>query len=227
MAGSRNDGVGLFAYPAMPKSPHIKVLLVRSGPNDWDLAGRLSGSADLPLAVAGAAAAQEFAAGLRPGCIARVTSGPEESAQATAAMIAESVAAKARVRAALHEVGLGRWEGMAATDAEARYASTYKQWREDPTSVVPPGGETVPDAAERIIPEIRDVLARCKADDSCGVCFVLRPMAFGIVRCWLRGDELSSLWRATETEEGFEWFLVDRSLVRNGGVAPGAVRDAI
>ena len=37
----------------MAKSQHIRVLLVRSGPNEWDLAGRLSGCADLPLAERG------------------------------------------------------------------------------------------------------------------------------------------------------------------------------
>jgi broad specificity phosphatase PhoE len=211
----------------MPKSNHIKVLLVRSGPNDWDRAGRLSGSADLPLSADGAEEIRRLAVGFTPGCIARVCCAPEESAQVTADIIAHQVGAKAKIKPGLHEIGVGRWEGMAAADAEGRYGSTYRQWREDPTGVVPPGGEMITDAAARIIPEIRDVLARCKADDSCGVCFVLRPMAFGLVRCWLRGEELSSLWEAAETEEGHEWFLVDRSLVRSGGLAPGAVRDAI
>jgi broad specificity phosphatase PhoE len=156
-----------------------------------------------------------------------VCTGPEESAEATARAIAEAVGAKAKTFPLLHEVGLGRWEGMCAGEAEARYSSTYRQWRENPMAVVPPGGETIADAAARVLPAVRDVLVRCKADDSCGVCFVLRPMAFGIVRCWLRGEELSSLWDAAETEEGFEWFLVDRSLVRGGGGVPAAsVRDA-
>jgi len=211
----------------MAKSQDIRVLLVRSGPNEWDLSGRLSGCADLPLAGAGAEQVDQFVAGLRAGCISRVCTGPEESAETTARAIAGRVGARSKVLPSLHEVSLGRWEGMSAGDAEARYASTYRQWREDPTSVVPPGGETIADAADRLIPTVRDVLARCRADDSCGVCFVLRPMAFGIVRCWLRGEDLSSMWGAAESAEGFEWFLVDRSSVRGGGGAARAtVRDA-
>lgn len=212
----------------MAKSQHIRVLLVRSGPNEWDLAGRLSGCADLPLAERGGEHVRCCTAELRPGCIARVCTGPEESAETTAQAIGAAVGAKAKTFPSLREVGLGRWEGMSAEDAEARYSSTYRQWREDPTSVVPPGGETIADAASRIIPVVRDVLLRCRADDSCGVCFVLRPMAFGMVRCWLRGDEFSALWQAAETPEGFEWFLVDRSSVRGGGgaVAANAIRDA-
>lgn len=210
----------------MPKSQHIRVLLVRSGSNDWDLAGRLSGCADLPLAGEGVERVRSFCAELGPNAVARVVSGPEESAEATARAIASAAGAKAKVVPALHEVGLGRWEGMSVTDAEGRYSTTYRQWREDPASVVPPGGEPLTDAAERVLAEIADVLGKSRADGSRGVAFVLRPMAFGIVRCWLRGEELSSLWQAAETEEGHEWFVVDRSSVRGGGLAAGAARHA-
>lgn len=211
----------------MPRSPHIKVLLFRAGLNDWDRTGRLSGSVDLPLCPQGEAAVEAAIRELEPGCVGKIRSAPEESAEATAGLLGARLEVKPRTDPDLHEVGLGRWEGMSRVDAEGRYATAYRQWREDPTAVVPAGGETVQDGADRIIAAMRDVLSKCRADESCGVCFVLRPMAFGIARCWLQGLELTSLWSVAESVEMHEWFVVQRASLRFGGMLPPTtVRDA-
>lgn len=211
----------------MAKSTHIKLLLVRSGASEWDEAGRLSGSADLPLSAAGRAAVASLAAGLHPGAVCQVWSGPEDSAESTARALAAASEVKCKVVAGLHEVGVGLWEGLGRADAAERAGKAFRQWREHPLSVVPPGGESVSDAAERVIGQVRGLLAKSRGDEMCGVCLVLRPMVCGIVRCWLRAAGLSSLWTVVDEDEMAEWLLVDRESVRGGSEeAPGVVRHA-
>lgn len=210
----------------MAKSTHIRVLLVRAGASAWDESGRMSGSADLPLTEAGRAAVAAFAGGLEPGSLCQVWSGPEESAEETAQAIGRAAGTKVRVIEALHELGIGLWEGLAEADAGERMGRAFRQWREDPESVVPPGGESVTDAAERVVGQVRGLLGRCRGDESCGVCLVLRPMVLGIVRCWLTGEGYGSMWSACRDPLG-EWLLVDRDSFRGGREGgPGAVRSA-
>ncbi len=209
----------------MAKSSHIKLLLVRACSSEWDLADRLSGSADLPLSTEGRAQVEAIAADLADGSVCQVWTGPEETAEHTARAIAEATGAKLKSISDLHEVGVGLWEGLNCADAEERAGKAFRQWRDDPISVIPPGGESIADASERVIGQVRSLLAKSRGDECCGVCLVLRPMVFGIIRCWLKGESLSNMWPdATDTPE---WLLVDRESVRTGtGNAPGAVRCA-
>ncbi|MCC7389405.1 MAG: histidine phosphatase family protein [Phycisphaerales bacterium] len=221
------DGVGQFGIPPMAKSTHIKLLLVRAGASVWDDAGRLSGSADLPLSEAGRQAVASFAAGIEPGSVCQVWSGPEEAAEGTAKAVGEAADARVKVVPGLHELGVGLWEGLDEATAEDRGGRAYRQWREDPTAVVPPGGEALSEAAERVSDEVRALLAKCRGDETCGVCLVLRPMVFGIVRCWLTGEGYGALWSWVGGEEMGAWLLVDRESVRGGTRGgPGAVRCA-
>lgn len=221
------DGVGQLDIPPMAKSTHIKVLLVRAGASAWDDAGRLSGGADLPLSDTGREAIAALAAGIEPGSLCQVWSGPEETAVGTAKAIAQAGETKVKVVPDLREVRVGLWEGLDGATAEGRVGKAYRQWREDPTSVVPPGGESVTDAADRAVGAVGGLLAKCRGDESCGVCLVLRPMVLGIVRCWLAGEAYGSAWKAGGGEEMAEWLLVDRESVRGGlDGGPSAVRHA-
>ncbi len=211
----------------MAKSTHIKLLLLRAGTSEWDLADRLSGSADLPLSAEGLAAVQSAAADMPEGSICQVWTGPEDSAQATASAIAAATGAKLKVIAALHEVGVGLWEGLNCTDAEERVGKAFRQWHEDPTSVIPPGGEPIAEAADRVIEQVRSLLTKARGDENCGVCVVLRPMVFGIVRCWLKGESISQMWAEAEHPDKPQWVLVDRESVRTSTTQdPRAVRCA-
>ncbi|VAX42837.1 hypothetical protein MNBD_PLANCTO03-1075 [hydrothermal vent metagenome] len=211
----------------MAKSTHIKLLMVRAGASEWDLAGRLSGSADLPLSAEGMAAVQTIARELSEGSVCQIWTGPEDTAQATAQAIANATGSKLKVVPALHEVGVGLWEGLNCADAEERAGKAFRQWREDPASVVPPGGEPITEAAERVIGQVRALLAKARGDENCGVCLVLRPMVFGIVRCWLRGEDLAAMWTEAQASDNPEWMLVDRDSVRTSKEdGPATVRCA-
>jgi broad specificity phosphatase PhoE len=50
----------------------------------------------------------------------------------------------------LHEIGLGRWDGLTIEEIEARDALRYRQWKEDPELGAAGGGEPLSAVADRV-----------------------------------------------------------------------------
>src|SRR5574337_150517 len=59
----------------------------------------------------------------------------------------------------LRERSVGAWEGLTAAEIEQRYPEEYRFWRTDLLSYRPPGGESVHDVRDRIIPVYRGLVA--------------------------------------------------------------------
>jgi broad specificity phosphatase PhoE len=58
------------------------------------------------------------------------------------------------------EIGQGDWEGLLASDIRERYAETLAAWRRRPLEAWAPGGESLPQVAERVQLALRAMLAR-------------------------------------------------------------------
>jgi len=173
----------------MPKPRSFRVILIRSGSTEWDLSGRLSGSADHPMCAAGAESLAETIRGLNLGEVASVLHGPDEASTASAAIIADLSRTKARSKDGLAEVNLGLWEGLLPSDLEERHPTVYARWLEDPSSVSVPEGEPLAEAEERIVGAF--LKATEKVAHEATVVVVLRPMAWALMRNRLLGRLLS------------------------------------
>ncbi|MEM9066048.1 MAG: histidine phosphatase family protein [Planctomycetota bacterium] len=166
----------------MAKPDDARLILLCSGPTEWDEAGRLGGGADLPLSAAGIERTESLVAGLEgTEQIASVISGPDEASQATADLAGARLGVKVRVIDDLCEVGLGLWEGLRPEDLEERYPRVSKQWLANPAGVRVPEGEPVPEAQDRLINALLRGLDKAKCDGTNAVVVVLRPMAFSLV----------------------------------------------
>ena len=60
----------------------------------------------------------------------------------------------------LKEVSLGELEGITGQEMRTRYADIYAAWREDPSDVVFPGGESMRELQERAWGAVRELLNR-------------------------------------------------------------------
>lgn len=196
----------------MAKSTIIPVLLVRAGPTSWDTAGRLGGACDLPVCPAATMHTQEVCRELDSVPVVAVITGPDEASRSTAKMIAEACGARVRSFEGLHEVDVGLWEGLLPTELEEKFPTAFRQWQEDPGSIVIPGGESVVEAQERIIGAMTRALERL-ADNGKLVVVVLKPIAMGLVLCWLNGVSLDRLWRTMGEAGATERREVPRSLL--------------
>ena len=177
------------------KSGPITVLLVRSGRTEWDDQDRLQGRTDLPMSLSGeealAALLPHVSAAAPAAGVSTVYSSPDESSTQTAQALADRFATKARTVPDLHAVDLGVWDGLLDAQLMERFPTSYRQWKDDPAAVNPPEGETFADAEARLLDAATKLLDKANGR---GVALVLRPLAFGILACWLGGKRSRELW---------------------------------
>ncbi|MBX3352533.1 MAG: histidine phosphatase family protein [Phycisphaeraceae bacterium] len=200
----------------MARTDDLRVLLVRSGPTDWDDAGRLQGETDLPLSACGreafAARVASVAINDADSQIDVVLHGPDECSGQSGRILAAQLGVRARQVEDFREMDMGLWEGMRESELLERHPTVYKQWRADPTAVTPPDGDTLADAEVRVLRALRKSLEKA---GRAGVAIVLRPVSLGIVRCWLTQRPLEDLWEVVgEAPEG-EWFTVPRDRLKD------------
>lgn len=202
----------------MAKQHTYRVLLTRTGMTEWDDAGRLQGSVDLPLSGGSRSQLAEHVRVLDGVDLGVVLSGPDEASRETAEQIAEKTGATARVVEDLRDINLGLWQGMLSSEFERRYPRVCRQWQEDPAGVTAPEGEGFEEVRERVTTALMRELDRAKRSGAVGV--VLRPFVWGMVHCWLRSASTCELWTGAKDAAWFEWFDVPR--VSGRSQAPAA-----
>lgn len=202
----------------MSDSNRASVLLVRSGLTDWDCQGRMQGCADLPLCEKGRAAAATDCAKLGAIHLALVLSGPDEACRSTAALVAAATG-KGKVKSVedLRELGLGLWEGQREEELEIRYSSAYRAWRHDPAKIVPPEGESMTEAQDRLMEQVIKGIGRRRGTEGVGV--VLRPFAMALVRARIYGLPIDQVWDKLESSPCTEWVSVDMTELKLGRTA--------
>ena len=127
----------------MADGPRFEVVLIPAGPTAWDLAGRLAGKTDLPLAPEGLQAASAVTTalqGLRP---TGLICGQEEAPRVFAEGVARGLGLKAKGHEGLAAMDLGLWEGMTKAQLLDRCPRVCKSMQTDPETIVPPNGDVL------------------------------------------------------------------------------------
>lgn len=124
------------------------LLLVRHGATEWNELGRLQGGTDIPLSTAGESQVRALRPLVDRWHPERAVASPLERTLATAGLLYSGVVVE---DARLREIGLGEWEGMHVTDLGA----AERAWRRG--RLVPPGGEPLAHATERILAAVEEI----------------------------------------------------------------------
>lgn len=106
-----------------------RLIVWRHGNTDWNATGRVQGQVDVPLNDLGrdqARTAAPLLAALRPDVV--VASDLRRAAD-TAAALAQLTGQPVRPDARLRERHFGQWQGLALTDAAARFPAEHARWR--------------------------------------------------------------------------------------------------
>jgi 2,3-bisphosphoglycerate-dependent phosphoglycerate mutase/probable phosphoglycerate mutase len=133
-----------------------RLILLRHGQTDFNLAGRMQGHLESVLTPTGraqAAAAAPVVAALAPD---RLISSDLSRAADTAEVIGASCGLPVKLDARLRETHLGQWQGMSVDEIEAEYPGAITTWRSD-AAWAPPGGESRVDVVERSRPVVDEV----------------------------------------------------------------------
>ncbi len=158
------------------------LFLILCGDTPWDRESRLRGRTDLPLANAGRAMVVSETARLEQmgiGDLKVIYHPDDEAARDTAGIFAGALKVKTKVAFALADPDLGLLEGLTQDEFEERYPRRHKQWLDDPLALIPPEGESLTDAKERVFRAVAKIVGKSRREK---VAVVVHPVGYGFLR---------------------------------------------
>ena len=142
----------------------MRLILVRHGETDWNRAGRIIGTEDIPLNPTGIAQANAIARALEVDFPFHVYSSPVARARETALVISQALHVPISYLDALAEVNVGEMGGLTEREMHERYPDFTREWLENPATARPPGGESMAEAQERAWRAVAELMKRHPQD---------------------------------------------------------------
>ena len=137
-----------------------RLVVVRHGETDWNVAQRIQGHTDIPLNDTGRRQAAQAAAALAGEGLAAVYSSDLARAHETASAIARAAGLAVVADAALRERAFGHFEGVPFRELEQRHPEQVRRWRERDPGFGPEGGEVLRDFYARAVGAALRIAAR-------------------------------------------------------------------
>jgi probable phosphoglycerate mutase len=117
----------------------VPFALMRHAPTDWNAAGRLQGTTDIPLSAAGEAAARSWRLPAPADRWKRLSS-PLQRARRTAELMQPST--DVTIESRLREMSFGTWEGKSVAQLRAEGGESFAAAERLGLDFHPPGGES-------------------------------------------------------------------------------------
>ncbi len=129
-----------------------RLLLIRHGQTDWNVAMRLQGHTDEPLNAQGRMQAAQLARALQHDELAAVYSSDLQRAVCTAQTLAAPHGVVVQFDARLRERGFGAFEGLTFHEIDTQQPQAALRWRQRDPHFAPGGtGETLTDFSARCV----------------------------------------------------------------------------
>ena len=172
----------------------MKLLLVRHGETDWNLARRYQGQSAVPLNQKGIQQAEQLARRLSGEKIDAIYSSDSPRALETATQVLnlQEQAPALQKDARWQEICFGAWDGLTYEEVEAKWKSEVAGWYADPVNSSPPGGETILQMSKRVQSALNDLKSKHKEET---VLIVTHGGVIQLLLCMLLGVELNRYWQ--------------------------------
>lgn len=172
----------------------MKILLARHGETPWNAEGRYQGQIDIPLSPVGEDQAQRLGERLADIRIDRAVASPLSRARRTAEFaLGPERASMLTLSDGLLEIAHGEWEGKLAGEIRDADPDRLAAWRDAPDTVQMPGGENLPQVAERSWAAFEAACNGLGAEDTLLV--VAHDAVNRVIVCRVLGVPLAQLWR--------------------------------
>lgn len=135
-----------------------RLILIRHGETEWNVAARYQGQKDSPLTATGQAQAEALAERLATHPFQHLYSSDLGRARATAEFIAARTGHPIQTRAGLRERSFGIFEGSTQAEVSKLWPEEFAIWSARRADFTPPGGESHLAMTNRIVGAI-DTLA--------------------------------------------------------------------
>ena len=171
----------------------MRILLARHGETPWNAEGRYQGQIDIPLSPVGEGQATALGQRLKDKRIDRAVASPLSRAQRTARLaLGESRADMLLTDPELQEIAHGEWEGLLASEIQEKDPARLLAWREEPDTVLMPGGESLRQVLDRSWRGLARAADGLGDDDTLLV--VAHDAVNRVLLCRVLGIPLARLW---------------------------------
>jgi probable phosphoglycerate mutase len=137
-----------------------RIIAIRHGETDWNVATRIQGQLDIALNETGHRQARRLAAALADEALDAVYSSDLARARETAQAVARHAGLEVRADTGLRERGFGVFEGLTFTEIEQRFPDSARRWRQRDASFGPDGGETLQAFYQRAVASVATLAAQ-------------------------------------------------------------------
>lgn len=144
----------------------MKLYFIRHGQTDWNVAGKIQGRMDIPLNDTGRIQARFLAEAMERRPVQAVFSSPQKRARETAEAVGSCQGVQVILLPQLMEISYGVWEGRTTDDILETDRELFEAWWEHPSSVAPPGGETLDQVRERCLEAWEQIKSTLKGDSA-------------------------------------------------------------
>lgn len=171
----------------------MRILLARHGETPWNAEGRYQGQIDIPLSPVGEGQATALGQRLKDVRIDRAVASPLSRAQLTAKLaLGEARTALLQTDADLQEIAHGEWEGLLASEIQDKDPARLLAWREEPDTVLMPGGESLRQVLDRSWRGLARAADGLGEDDT--LLIVAHDAVNRVLLCRILGLPIAKLW---------------------------------
>jgi len=170
----------------------MRLILVRHGETMYNAQRRYTGQSDVPLNALGERQAAALGEYLATEHLDVIVTSDLERTRVTAEAIARYHGLPIQEDIDLRELAFGEWEGYTYDEVLARDAKLVAQWRADPTTYAPPGGETVAQLRDRCAHALRNWQTQYP---EASVLWVTHGGLIGVLLCHVLGIDLKRRWQ--------------------------------
>ncbi|QDU54068.1 histidine phosphatase family protein [Aeoliella mucimassa] len=193
-----------------------QLVLVHTGITEYDKQGRIQGTLDVPLSKVGRDQIEAITQELAPLGATNLFTSPGQASVQTSEILSAALSLKVRPLDKLTNINYGLWQGMLVEDVKLKQPKVFRKWQEQPATVCPPEGETIPKITDRVAEVMTKITKKVKPD-STTLLVAPAPLA-SIVRHVVTGADLGNLWQSFEAAGSWEIFPLDKPVkVEIGG----------
>lgn len=162
-----------------------RLIFIRHGQSEANLQNRFAGQTNVPLTDLGKSQAKKAAEYIiKHEKIDKIYSSDLQRAHNTAVPVSELTGIPINDVKELREICAGIWEGRLANEIEIEYEQEFRTWRKDYANARLPGGESVQEVYERVVPFVKKT---AKENDGLTLLFASHASPIRAVECNSRG----------------------------------------
>ena len=162
-----------------------RLIFIRHGQSEANLQNRFAGQTNVPLTELGQSQAKKAAEYIiKHEKIDKIYSSDLQRAHNTAVPVSELTGIPINDVKELREICAGIWEGRLANEIEIEYEQEFRTWRKDYANARLPGGESVQEVYERVVPFVKKI---AKENDGLTLLFASHASPIRAVECNSRG----------------------------------------